>query len=173
MSSIHLKQDADTQLIYTYKHLKSEKDQQLLTYCLSILEFIQLIRRVNRIYKKWDYPTRIKPEVFYKAMHLVLHKKTFNTKTLKAYLKEVKKVEAFKQSFSKLFNTESITFNYNAESLLLGMPFKMVTNPTEKIDDLGAIRFNVLYKFYSGKVGVKKTICKLMRYRDKILILKV
>ena len=169
MSSIHVKQEADTQIIYTYTLLKSEKDKRRFEYSIHILEFIQCIHRVNKIYKKWGCKTRINTNVFYTALELILTQKTFNTKTLKAYLKALKKVEAFKQVFGRLFQVEHFTFNYNAESLLLGLPLALVVNPPECVDDLGEVRFNVLYTFYSGKIGVKKTIHGLRIYRDKVL----
>lgn len=171
MSNIPLKHGQKTQLPPPFNPLKSEKDQCLFGYGSSILEFIQLIKTINKIYKKLGCTTRIKPKVFYKAIKLVINNKPFTTKTLKAYLKEVKKVEVFKQRVCTLFNVEFITFNYNAESLLLGLPLKQIKHPTESIDNLGGDRFIILYNFYSGKVGLTKTVNKLKGYKKQGVIL--
>ncbi len=169
MSVILLNQAIQNQITYTNTFYKSENNQHLFGYCISGLEFIQYIHQVNGLQSSLGCNTRINTKVFYTAIKYVLTQKPFTPKLLKAYLKELKKVEAFKHQFSKLFNVEHIGFNYNAESLLLGLPLAVVVNPPQCIDDLGELRFNVLYDFYAGKVGVKNTIRGLRVYRDKVL----
>ena len=169
MSIISLNHTIQNQITYTNTLYKSENNQHLFGYCISVLEFIQYIHQVNALYTQLGYKTCINTTVFYTAIRYVLNQKAFTPKLLKTYLKALKNVEGFKQQFGTLFNVEHVVFNYNAESVLLGLPLAVVVTPTQPIDNLGEVRFNVFYDFYSGKVGVKDTIHGLSGYRDRVL----
>ncbi len=169
MSIISLHHTIQNQITYTCTLYKSENNHHLFEYCISVLEFIQYIHQVNALYKQLGYKTTINTTVFYTAIKYILTQKAFTPKLLKTYLKALKNVEGFKQQFGTFFNVEHVVFNYNAESVLLGLPLAVVVNPTECIDNLGEVRFIAFYDFYTGKIDVKDAVQRLLGYRDRVL----